>query len=71
VHLNQEGMYAVGVDNDTGTPVMEAVAGSIGMYTVYFRLTDDELNNYPNNKAEIDKLAYHCARGKVSNRELK
>lgn len=63
VHIDRANYYALGIDEETGTHVLTVVAGTILLYTLYFRLTPEEYHDYPHNKAFIDDLAKSCARG--------
>lgn len=63
VHNNQEWMYALGIDEDTGDYVLEVLAGRVGMYLLYFRLTLEEYHNYPANAEQIHAFAKSCMGG--------
>ncbi len=70
-HINREGYYALGVDEETNSYVLEVVMTWIAWYSRYFRLSKEEFEGYPGNQAEMDSLAHSCAgaAGIENNRE--
>ena len=60
IYINQEGYYSIGVDEETGTYVLDVVMTGIAWYSRLFRLTKEEFEEYPKNRAMIDRLAQSC-----------
>ncbi|HEX2908659.1 MAG TPA: hypothetical protein VHO69_17435, partial [Phototrophicaceae bacterium] len=54
--------YALGIDEETNTYVLSVVMEGVCMETRYFRLTQQEFENYPENQAQITQLALSCCR---------
>jgi len=61
VHINKDGYYSIGIDEETGPYVLEVVMTWVAWYSRYFRLSKEEFDSYPKNQAEIDLLARACA----------
>jgi hypothetical protein len=70
-HINREGYYCLGIDEETKTYVLEVIITWVAWYSRYFRLSKEEFERYPNNQAGIDAMALSCAgaAGIENNRE--
>jgi hypothetical protein len=61
VHTNQDEYYSIGIDEETGGYVLDIVMTGVAWYSRYFRLTKEEFEAYPKNRATMDRLARGCA----------
>jgi len=53
--------YSVGVDDDTGDPVIEVTITGIAWTDYYFRLTPEEFDRFKSDHASLDDLADRMA----------
>ena len=56
--------YAVGIDEDTGQPVIEVVTTGSAWRTYYFKLTADEFAEFQADRTALDDLADRMAQDK-------
>ena len=61
VWTNENEYYRVGVDRKTGDKVIEIVITSIGWYSVFFKLTQEEFSWYQTNVDNLNDLARQFA----------
>lgn len=61
LHVNPEHYYSVGEDESTGRPVMEVVITAVGWYSLYFWLTEEEMQAFRADPDALTDLSHRMA----------
>ena len=61
---DSERYYSVGIDEETGQGVLEVVLTGVVWTSLFFRLSDNELNSFQQDRHSLDDLAERLAHDK-------
>jgi hypothetical protein len=64
IHRDDDRYYAVGVDEDTGAPVIIVTITSMAWRDIPFRLTEEEMDDFRRDPHALDDLAERLAQDK-------
>jgi hypothetical protein len=61
LHISREHYYSVGIDRDTGQHLIEVVITWVAWYSIYFRLTSQEVAAFEADRDALTPLSYELA----------
>jgi hypothetical protein len=64
IYKDSDNYYSVGIDEETGKYVIEIVITWIAWYSIYFSLTDEEVEMFKKNESALTGLANEMAHDK-------
>lgn len=64
IYCSSDNYYSVGIDADTGEPLIQVVITWVAWYSVYFRLTPEEFAAFQCDHEALTPLSYELAKDK-------
>ena len=61
LYINRDHYYSVGIDEDTGDHMLAVVITWVAWYSIYFRLTHEEVILFRENSEALTELSYEMA----------
>lgn len=64
IHVNHDHYYSVGIDRESGDYLIEVLITWVAWYSIYFRLTPEEVRLFEADADSLTSLSYELAKDK-------